>query len=210
MDITSIIFVTLKISVLSTIISFITSVFLSLFVLRYKKFTFLIDVITTLPLALPPVITGYFIIYITNGYLAFDWIGGSIACSVISLPLVYRTIFVSVNSVDKSMINTSRILGANKIQTLILVILPSIKVGIISSIFLGFIRSISEFGATMIVSGNISGKTQTLSTGIYTSIQNGDNNNLIILAGWSIFLALITIIIFTFIRRKQNVKSLYE
>ena len=128
MDITSIIFVTLKISVLSTIISFITSVFLSVFVLRYKKFTFLIDVITTLPLALPPVITGYFIIYITNGYLAFDWIGGSIACSVISLPLVYRTIFVSVNSVDKSMINTSRILGANKIQTLILVILPSIKV----------------------------------------------------------------------------------
>ena len=210
MDITSIIFVTLKISVLSTIISFITSIFLSVFVLRYKKFTFLIDVITTLPLALPPVITGYFIIYITNGYLAFDWIGGSIACSVISLPLVYRTIFVSVNSVDKSMINTSRILGANKIQTLILVILPSIKVGIISSIFLGFIRSFSEFGATMIVSGNISGKTQTLSTGIYTSIQNGDNNNLIILAGWSIFLALITIIIFTFIRRKQNVKSLYE
>ena len=210
MDITSIIFVTLKISVLSTIISFITSIFLSVFVLRYKKFTFLIDVITTLPLALPPVITGYFIIYITNGYLAFDWIGGSIACSVISLPLVYRTIFVSVNSVEKSMINTSRILGANKIQTLILVILPSIIVGIISSIFLGFIRSISEFGATMIVSGNISGKTQTLSTGIYTSIQNGDNNNLIILAGWSIFLALITIIIFTFIRRKQNVKSLYE
>ena len=111
MDITSIIFVTLKISVLSTIISFITSIFLSVFVLRYKKFTFLIDVITTLPLALPPVITGYFIIYITNGYLAFDWIGGSIACSVISLPLVYRTIFVSVNSVEKSMINTSRILG---------------------------------------------------------------------------------------------------
>ena len=94
MDITSIIFVTLKISVLSTIISFITSIFLSVFVLRYKKFTFLIDVITTLPLALPPVITGYFIIYITNGYLAFDWIGGSIACSVISIPLVYRTILV--------------------------------------------------------------------------------------------------------------------
>jgi len=62
----------------------------------------------------------------------------------------------------------------------------------------------------MIVSGNISGKTQTISTGIYTSIQNGDNNNLIILSSWSIFLALLTIIIFTFIRRKQNIKSLYE
>jgi len=204
MDILNIIIVTLKISLLATLICFISSLILSYIAIKFTKLTFFIDVITTLPLALPPVITGYFLIFISNGNIAFEWIGGSLACAIISLPLVYRTILITFNSIDSSLINSSRILGANKKNTLFYVVFPVIKTGILSAIFIGFIRSISEFGATMIVSGNISGKTQTLSTAIYTSIQNGNNSNLIQLSVVSISLAIITVIIFNFIRKKQN------
>ena len=210
MDIIGIIFTTLKITILSTLISFLSSVVLSLLVLKYRKIILIVDVITTLPLALPPVLTGYFIIYISNGYLTFNWLGGSLACAIISLPLVYRTIFVSISSINANIVNTSRILGASRIQTFFLVVLPTLKIGIFTSIFLGFIRSISEFGATMIVSGNISGETQTLSTGIYTAILNGDDNSLFILTLSSIFLALFSIIIFNIIRRNQKALNFYE
>tara|TARA_B110000263_G_scaffold245399_1_gene254910 strand:- start:518 stop:1147 length:630 start_codon:yes stop_codon:yes gene_type:complete len=204
MDILNIVIVTLKISLLATLICFIFSLLFSYIAIKFTKLTFFIDVITTLPLALPPVITGYFLIFISNGNIAFEWIGGSLACAIISLPLVYRTILITFHSIDSSLINSSRILGANKKNTFFYVVFPVIKTGILSAIFLGFIRSISEFGATMIVSGNISGKTQTLSTAIYTSIQNGNNTNLIQLSTVSISLAIITVIIFNFIRKKQN------
>tara|TARA_B110000438_G_scaffold255240_1_gene261921 strand:+ start:2043 stop:2672 length:630 start_codon:yes stop_codon:yes gene_type:complete len=208
MDILNIIMVTLKISLLATFICFVFSLIFSYISIKFTKLTFFIDVITTLPLALPPVITGYFLIFISDGNIAFEWIGGSLACAIIALPLVYRTILITLNSIDSSLINTSRILGANKRNTFLYIIFPVIKTGIFSAIFLGFIRSISEFGATMIVSGNISGKTQTLSTAIYTSIQNGNTTKLIQLSSVSIFLAIITVIIFNIIRKKQNFDNL--
>jgi molybdate transport system permease protein len=195
MDILNIIIVTLKISLLATFICFISSLILSYLSIKFTKLTFFIDIVTTIPLALPPVITGYFLIFISNGNIAFEWIGGSFACAIIALPLVYRTILITFNSIDSSLINTSRILGANKKRTFFYVIFPVIKTGIFSAIFLGFIRSIS---------GNISGKTQTLSTAIYTSIQNGNTSKLIQLSSVSIFLAVITVIIFNFIRKKHN------
>jgi len=102
------------------------------------------------------------------------------------------------------MINTSRILGADKKNTFIFVIFPMIRVGILSAIFLGFMRSISEFGATMIVAGNISGKTQTLSTAIYTSIQTGDRTSIFILSIISLFIAAVTIIVFNLINKKRG------
>jgi len=204
MNYSEVIFTTLKISVTGTFICFFISLFIILFVNKFKKSSVFFDFITTLPLALPPVISGYFIVFISNGSLSFEWIGGSIACAVISLPLVYKMISVTISNVDKKMINTSRILGADKKNTFIFVIFPMIRVGILSAIFLGFMRSISEFGATMIVAGNISGKTQTLSTAIYTSIQTGDRTSIFILSIISLFIAAVTIIVFNLINKKRG------
>jgi|TARA_X000001036_G_scaffold389628_2_gene386744 molybdate transport system permease protein len=113
-------------------------------------------------------------------------------------------IFITISNIDKKLINTSKILGANKKDTFIFVIFPMIKNGIISALFLGFIRSISEFGATMIVAGNISGKTQTLSTAIYTSIQTGNQMSIFILSMLSILIAVISIFIFNYINKKDG------
>ena len=120
------------------------------------------------------------------------------------LPLVYRMIFITISNINKKLINTSKILGANKKDTFIFVIFPMIKNGIISALFLGFIRSISEFGATMIVAGNISGKTQTLATAIYTSIQTGNQISIFILSMLSILIAVISIFIFNYINKKDG------
>ena len=202
MNYLEILLTTLKISLTATILCFIFSIILILVARKFKKTRLFFDFITSLPLALPPVISGYVIIILSNGRLSFEWFGGSLACAVISLPLVYRMIFVTILNVDQKLVNTSRILGANIYKTFFYVIFPSIRTGLISSIFIGFIRSISEFGATMIVSGNISGKTQTLSTAIYTSIQTGNRDSILALSLISLTIAVITILTFNFINKK--------
>ena len=202
MNYLEILLTTLKISLTATILCFIFSIILILVTRKFKKTRLFFDFITSLPLALPPVISGYVIIILSNGRLSFEWFGGSLACAVISLPLVYRMIFVTILNVDQKLVNTSRILGANIYKTFFYVIFPSIRTGLISSIFIGFIRSISEFGATMIVAGNISGKTQTLSTAIYTSIQTGNRDSILALSLISLTIAVITILTFNFINKK--------
>ena len=194
---------TLKIATTGTLICFFVSLIIILLVKKYKKLKSLFDFITALPLALPPVISGYFIIIVSNGNLSFEWIGGSIACAIISLPLVYKMISVTILSIDQKMINIAKILGSDNKHTFVFIVFPMIKTGFFSALFLGFIRSISEFGATMIVSGNISGKTQTLSTAIYTSIQTGDKSSIYILSLISILIAVITIFIFNLINKKN-------
>ena len=199
-----VIFTTLKISITGTFICFFISLIIILFVSKFKRSAVFFDFITTLPLALPPVISGYLIVFISNGTLSFEWLGGSIACAVISLPLVYKMISVTISSIDNKMIHTSRILGADKKNTFVFVVFPMIRTGIFSAIFLGFMRSISEFGATMVVAGNISGKTQTLSTAIYTSIQTGSKTSIFILSIISLLIAAITIFIFNYINKERG------
>ena len=202
MNYLEILITTLKISLTATIICFVFSIFIIFIIRKFKKTRLFFDFITSLPLALPPVISGYLIVILSNGKLSFEWFGGSLACAVISLPLVYRMIFVTILNIDQKLVNTSRILGANVSKTFFYVIFPSIRTGLISSIFIGLIRSISEFGATMIVAGNISGKTQTLSTAIYTSIQTGNRDSILVLSLISLSIAVITILLFNLINKK--------
>ena len=89
MNYLEILITTLKISFTGTIICFVFSIFIIFIVRKFKKTRLFFDFITSLPLALPPVISGYLIVILSNGKLSFEWFGGSLACAVISLPLVY-------------------------------------------------------------------------------------------------------------------------
>ena len=204
MDIISALIITLKISVISTLLSFVFSIFFSFLSMRFKYLSFPINIIATLPLALPPVVTGYFLIFVSRGSLSFHWMGGSIACAIIALPLVYRTMLNTFYAIDFSIFNTARIFGANKFQAFYYVIFPNIRNGIFSAIFLGFMRSISEFGASMVIAGNISGETQTLSSAIFTAIQIGDSNKIFLLSFISILLAILTIMTFSIINKNRR------
>lgn len=140
----------------------------------------LLDAAINLPLTLPPVVIGYLLLLLLgrNGWLGplleglgiriiFTWKAAVVACAVVGFPLLVRAIRISMESIDVSLIQASRTLGASRHDTLWSIILPLSRKGIIAGSSLMFARSLGEFGATIIVAGNIPGVTQTIPLAIY-------------------------------------------
>lgn len=148
----------------------------------------LLDVLFTLPLVLPPTVTGYYLIIIfgRNGFIGrfiyditgwtimFTWYAAVLASFVVALPLMIKTASAAIESVDRNMINASYTLGHSEFVTAFKVILPLSKRGIIAGAVLSFARAMGEFGATLMVAGNIPGKTDTMPLAIYTLASSGD------------------------------------
>ena len=156
----------------------------------------ILDILLTLPLVLPPTVIGYYLIILMGrngligGYIyrwtgwsiVFTWYAAVLASFVVSLPLMIKTTRAAIESVDKSLINASYTLGHSELTTVIKVILPLSKKGIIAGTVLAFARAMGEFGATLMVAGNIPGKTNTMPLAIYTSASSGEwaNANLLV------------------------------
>src|SRR5271169_2557712 len=127
----------------------------------------LLDILLTLPLVLPPTVTGYYLIVLfgRNGLLGrylYDWTGWSImftwyaavlASFVVALPLMVKTARAAIESVDENLIRASYTLGHSEYRTALKVILPLAKKGIIAGAILSFARAMGEFGATLMVAG---------------------------------------------------------
>lgn len=140
----------------------------------------LLEVFINLPLTMPPVVIGYFLLLLLgkNGPFAplmaalgitliFTWKAAVIASAVVGFPLLVRSIRTSMESIDERLIQASRTLGARWYDTLVTIIVPLSFRGIIAGSSLMFARSLGEFGATIIVAGNIPGVTQTMPLAIY-------------------------------------------
>ena len=215
----SIIILSLRVGFIST---FITSIFAFSFawILVKKNFRgkFLLDLFISLPIALPPVLVGYFLLWLfgrNNIFgeflnqlfginITFTWFAGVLASFLVALPLVTRSFMIAISGVDKNMEIVSKSLGLNSFQTIWHIILPIAKNGIIAGIILGFIRSLSEFGATIIVAGNIPGKTQTIPLGIYTRISSSSDSDIWPLIMVSIIIATITLSIYYYLLRQTD------
>ena len=168
---------------------------------------FALDVLVSLPLALPPVVVGYVLLWIvgTHGWvgqlshwlfgstLAFTWFAAVLASSVVSFPLVVRSFTVALAGVDPKLEVAAKGLGAGSLRTFLTVTLPIAQRGVIAGVLLGFVRALSEFGATIIVAGNIPGRTQTVPTAIFTRISSGDTNSAWRLAIVSLVLGVIAL-----------------
>ena len=157
----------------------------------------ILDILLTLPLVLPPTVIGYYLIILmgrngligsilyhwTGWSIVFTWYAAVLASFVVSLPLMIKTTRAAIESVDESLINASYTLGHTELTTVIQVILPLSKKGIIAGTVLAFARAMGEFGATLMVAGNIPGKTNTMPLAIYTSASSGEwaNANLLVL-----------------------------
>lgn len=147
-----------------------------------------LDIIFTLPLVLPPTVTGYYLIVIfgrngivgkfiyewTGWTIMFTWYAAVLASFVVALPLMIKTARAAIESVDKNLINASYTLGHSEFETAVKVILPLAKRGIIAGSVLSFARAMGEFGATLMVAGNIPGKTDTMPIAIYTLASSGE------------------------------------
>jgi molybdate transport system permease protein len=179
----------MQVAAVATVFVIVTGVavayFLAIKGFRGKEF---LDVILTLPLVLPPTVTGYYLIVIfgRNGFIGgsiYEWTGWSImftwqaavlASFVVALPLMIKTTRAAIESVDQSLIYASYTLGRNKWETALRVVLPLSKKGIVAGAVLSFARAMGEFGATLMVAGNIPGKTNTMPLSIYSLVNSGD------------------------------------
>jgi molybdate transport system permease protein len=147
-----------------------------------------LDILLTLPLVLPPTVIGYYLVIFTgrNGLLGkhiyywtgwsimFTWYAAVLASFIVALPWMIQTTRAAIESVDKNLINVSYTLGHGELTTALKVILPLSKKGIIAGTVLSFARAMGEFGATLMLAGNIPGKTDTMPIAIYTSASSGD------------------------------------
>jgi molybdate transport system permease protein len=142
----------------------------------------LVETLLNLPLVLPPVVTGYLLLVLLGrqgllgGWLesylglrfVFDWKGAALAAAVMSFPLLVRPIRLAFAGVDEGLLQAARTLGAGPWDAFWSVALPLARRGIIGGCTLAFARSMGEFGATIMIAGNIPGQTRTIPLYIYT------------------------------------------
>jgi molybdate transport system permease protein len=146
------------------------------------------DILLTLPLVLPPTVTGYYLIvlfgrngaiggliYESTGWtIMFTWYAAVLASFVVAFPLMMKTTRAAIETVDRNLINASYTLGHSEIETALRVILPLAKRGIIAGAVLSFARAMGEFGATLMLAGNLPGKTDTMPLAIYSLAGSGE------------------------------------
>ncbi len=156
----------------------------------------LLDACLTMPLVLPPTVTGYYLIVLfgrrgiiggfiydlTGWTIVFTWYGAVIAAAVVALPLMIKASRASIESVDPNYEIASYTLGKSEFETFFRITLPLAKRGIFAGLVLSFARSLGEFGATLMIAGNIPGKTQTMPLAIYEAVASGDDRRAQILA----------------------------
>ncbi|WPC43613.1 molybdate ABC transporter permease subunit [Clostridium sp. JS66] len=184
------IIISLKVSLISTIFTCIIGIALARLFTKYEfKGKDILEVLIILPMVLPPSVVGYgllvilgrygfigkFILNVFNKSLIFTLTAACIASFVVSLPLMYQSCKAAFINMDKVCENAARTLGASELKVFFKVTLPMAFPGIISGLVLSFARALGEFGATLMIAGNIPGKTQTIPTAIYFAVESGDN-----------------------------------
>jgi molybdate transport system permease protein len=182
------------------------------YLLAKKKFQGkdLLDAIITLPMVLPPTVTGYYLIlllgkrgllgkplYALTGWtVTFTWIAAVVASTVVALPLMIKSARAAIESVDSDYEIASYILGKSEFQTFFRITLPLAGRGILAGIILSFARAFGEFGATLMLAGNIPGKTQTMPLAIYEAVVSGEDERAkwlaLILTGISVLVVYLT------------------
>lgn len=183
-------FISLKSALTGTFLTFILGITIAYWMSKYNgKFKSFIDSVLTIPLVLPPTVLGFILLMIIGkrgllggffeklgGSPVFTWKAAVIAAAVVSFPLMYRTARGAFEQIDTDVINAARTLGISEWNIFIKVAIPMAWPGIAAGTILTLARALGEFGATLMVAGNIPGKTQTIPTAIYFASEAGNMN----------------------------------
>lgn len=160
----------------------------AVFSLRNEKIKAILDGIFTLPMVLPPTVVGFLLLYLFGVQrpigkflihflgikIVFTWWATVLAAVVITFPLMYRSAIGAFEQVDRNIIYAARTLGLSEWKIFWRILLPNAKPGILSGTILAFARGLGEFGATIMLAGNIAGKTRTLPMAVYSAVAAGD------------------------------------
>lgn len=206
----------LRVALIALIIVFVLAVLAAHFMARaIFRGKILVETILMLPLVLPPTVVGFLLIIIfgNNSFIGdlyqqlftdsimFTWYSAVIASTVVAFPLMYQSAKAGFLNVDEDIENAARVDGANSLQTFLRITLPLSGTALITGALLSFARAIGEFGATLMIAGNIPGRTQTMPTAIYTALQSG---NMALAWAWVITIVVISFLMLMFIRVKAN------
>ncbi len=182
--------ISLKTSLLATIITFFVGIAAAYWMLGYRgKGKSLIEGIFVSPLILPPTVVGFLLLMFFGKYgpagqildkfnfsIVFNWYGAAIAATIVSFPLMYRTALGAFEQIDQNLLLVAKTLGASQWTMFWRIMLPLSLPGVLAGTTLAFARALGEFGATLMLAGNIPGQTQTMPLAIYFAVEAGDNN----------------------------------
>jgi len=179
----------LRVAALSTLFSLLLGLWLA-YILANRDFRGkeAVDAAATLPLVLPPTVLGYYLLValgresplgrlyesVVGHPLVFTWQAAVVAATVHAFPLLVKTARAALESVDRSYEKAARTLGASEWRVFWRVTLPLARRSIFAAAVLAFARSLGDFGATLMVAGNIPGKTQTAAIAIYDAVESGN------------------------------------
>ena len=180
---------TLKVALWATAINLVLGVAVAFGLSRWRSpAREVVDSILTLPLVLPPTVLGYYLLVLLGrrgvfgGWLdrlgielVFTWQGAVIASTLVAFPLVQKAARAAFEAVDPQLESAARVLGLREAAVFFRVSLPLAARGITAGALLAFARALGEFGATLMIAGNLPGRTQTLSVAIYAAVQSGDD-----------------------------------
>ena len=177
----------IKAAFFATIITFILGIYSAYFTLKLSKLKGIVDGLFTLPLVLPPTVVGFLLLVLLGknsiigkfllNYditIVFSGIATIIASIVVSFPLMYRTARGAFEQLDINLIYVARTLGLSEHEIFWKIMIPNCFSSIISGTILAFARALGEFGATIMIAGNIPGKTQTMAVAVYSAVQAGN------------------------------------
>lgn len=180
--------ISIKTSLLATFITFFIGIGSAYLVANYQgKWKGLIDSLFTLPLVLPPTVLGFFLLLLfgKNGPMGkllelmdtsviFTWSATVIAAIVVAFPMMYRSARSAFEQIDVNLISAAKTLGLSNWKIFYKIAIPLAWPGIIGGVVLSFARALGEFGATLMIAGNIPGKTQTMPLAIFFKVQAMD------------------------------------
>lgn len=178
----------------------------------------LVETLVALPLVLPPVVTGLVLLQLfgrrgpVGSWLhttfhcdvVFTWRAVVLALATMSLPLFVRAARTAFEEVDVKLEQLARTLGAGEWRVFFTITLPLAKRGVLAGTLLAFARALGEFGATIMVAGNIPGRTTTLPVAIYQSVQNGEDAHAWALAGVSVAIAFAAVFVSEMLLRRRK------
>jgi len=209
----------LKVSVVAVALTLPLAYGLAWLLARRFPGRMILDAAVHLPLVLPPVVTGWMLLLLfgPNGpagawleanfgpAFVFRWTGAALAAAVMALPLMVRAMRLSIEAVDRRLVEAARSLGAKPWRSFLTITLPLSLPGILAGLTLGFARSLGEFGATITFASNILGETRTLPLAIYSSLQIPGGEALVTrLAIVSVLLSLAALIVSEWLVRRQG------
>lgn len=210
--------ISLKTVLTATMIAFCLGITVARWMFVYQgKAKVWLDALLTLPLVLPPTVVGFFLLLLFGhnslfGYfcsligveIIFSWTATVIAATIVAFPLIYRTTLGAFGQIDLNLLGAARTLGASEWDVFWRVTLPLAWQGILAGTILAFARALGEFGATLMLAGNIPGQTQTIPIAIFTASEAGEMNEALAWVLIIVAISLATIVGLNYVSRPQQ------